>query len=401
MLKVLYFTFIENPIKPENVGVMNGQVVELLKMLKDQQKDIHVKWVGAVSGATQKADAFHLEEFEKKLQSEGLDIDLIPMSNDSVWQRYEEGRQILYNAIDFYKPKVVHCRLYPATLIAVQLRNQVDAAYKILFDPRGLYPEQILQRNNPIIGRLRYFWWKSIEKMLLRNVDKTICVSDSFVSYYKSIYKPVNTETIHCCYNSDKIYSEAANLAIKRSLDFSEDSLIAVYSGNLTAKYSSLKSLVNLIKSIESTDNRFRFLILSKSPTVDLKKLLNKHSLIDKVKIKSLNPEDVSKYLQLADVALLYRDKSTINEVAMPTKFSEYLAAGLPVIASSYTTAVAEIIKKEKIGIVLDKPSIEKSQLEDVLAISKEQCLEAATLFSTEKAAQRYAKLYKQLRKET
>jgi len=45
--------------------------------------------------------------------------------------------------------------------------------------------------------------------------------------------------------------------------------------------------------------------------------------------------EEVTKYLNAVDFAVVWRDNNIVNKVASPVKFSEYVCTGLPVIANN------------------------------------------------------------------
>jgi len=50
---------------------------------------------------------------------------------------------------------------------------------------------------------------------------------------------------------------------------------------------------------------------------------------------------------------LLLRKSHPVNYVASPTKFGEYLAAGVPVIATEGIGDTSDLIKNENIGIII------------------------------------------------
>ena len=58
-------------------------------------------------------------------------------------------------------------------------------------------------------------------------------------------------------------------------------------------------------------------------------------------------------HLNAMDISLLLRDNSILNRVSSPTKFSEYLINGLPVITTQYVGDFSEQVIKHKLGFVL------------------------------------------------
>ncbi|MFW5754272.1 MAG: glycosyl transferase [Marinilabiliaceae bacterium] len=64
--------------------------------------------------------------------------------------------------------------------------------------------------------------------------------------------------------------------------------------------------------------------------------------------------ENLNRYQMAADMALLLRDDLPLNHRAFPTKFSEYLGSGLPVLVTPYVPAIAEMVTKHHLGAVWD-----------------------------------------------
>ena len=66
----------------------------------------------------------------------------------------------------------------------------------------------------------------------------------------------------------------------------------------------------------------------------------------------------VKKYPQLnlfvAGSGIIWRNDSIVNKVASPVKFSEYLCAGLPVIANDNVDLISELIEKSKCGFIVN-----------------------------------------------
>ena len=78
----------------------------------------------------------------------------------------------------------------------------------------------------------------------------------------------------------------------------------------------------------------------------------NKNIWVDYVKNDSIND-----YLCAADIGLLFRENTPTNNVASPTKFAEYVMAGLPIIISKAVGDFSAFVKKYKIGLVVENNS--------------------------------------------
>lgn len=75
----------------------------------------------------------------------------------------------------------------------------------------------------------------------------------------------------------------------------------------------------------------------------------------DQVSNKWLKHHEVQKVLAACDYGILFRENSVTNQVASPTKFAEYLSAGLPVIISENLGDYTEFVLAEKCGMVVSE----------------------------------------------
>ena len=399
-MKLLYFTFIENPFAPENQGVMRGQVINLLKTIATENNDIEVHWLALINTKFFKPACSQIANLKKELKESKVELNLIELP-ESTLKRNTYAMKILSDTIQKLKPDIVHCRVYPSTLIALKTRKKDKLDYKIIFDARGVYPEQILERSSGIVGKLRYHYWKHLEKQMLKESDLTTGVTTTFVSHFKKIHPSANLKYIPCCVKLDNDIPRNEILELRKNLEFSNSEIIAVYSGNLSAKYSSVNYIAEIFSNLYNNENKFRFLILTKSNTEKLESLLKDKNLLDKTNILNLKPQEVPIYLSICNIGVLFREKSIVNEVAMPTKFAEYLSCGLPVIVSESIKGVAEIVKEKELGIVQDNSDITPENVKKLLSINSEKCREVSKLFSIQAVARQYYDEYLKLLNNT
>lgn len=63
--------------------------------------------------------------------------------------------------------------------------------------------------------------------------------------------------------------------------------------------------------------------------------------------------DEVPLYLQEAHAGLLLRREDPVNQVASPTKFGEYLAAGLPVLLTEGIGDFSALVEDEGLGMIV------------------------------------------------
>jgi glycosyltransferase involved in cell wall biosynthesis len=69
--------------------------------------------------------------------------------------------------------------------------------------------------------------------------------------------------------------------------------------------------------------------------------------------VGSVAPDEMSRYLAAADVAVSFIRPCYSKQASSPTKNAEYLAAGLPLIANSGVGDVDEMIRKRGVGVLI------------------------------------------------
>ncbi|HQF28754.1 MAG TPA: hypothetical protein PLD36_09070, partial [Bacteroidia bacterium] len=85
------------------------------------------------------------------------------------------------------------------------------------------------------------------------------------------------------------------------------------------------------------------------------------------VQRKWVNHQEVTAILTACDTGILIREQSVTNQVASPTKFAEYLSAGLTVIISDHLGDYSDFVRDNNCGTVVNGdvyPKIVKTDIE-------------------------------------
>ena len=130
-----------------------------------------------------------------------------------------------------------------------------------------------------------------------------------------------------------------------------------VYSGS-AAGWQSFQLLNQWFEEILLNNSKVKILFLSKKQAVE--KLSIYTEFHDRIVVDWLKPEDVYSVLNACDYGVLYREDSITNRVASPTKFPEYLACNLKVVASPGIGDVSDCIIKNDCGILIDTLSVDE-----------------------------------------
>src|SRR3989339_132037 len=141
-MKILYFTFIENSFAPENAGVMRGQVINVLKSIATQNNDVEVYWLSLINIVNYKPSDDEISALKSELKEANVTLKIIELPSGKL-ARWSFAKDQLSKYASVINPDIVHCRVYPSTLVALDTRKKNKFSFKVIFDARGVYPEQI------------------------------------------------------------------------------------------------------------------------------------------------------------------------------------------------------------------------------------------------------------------
>jgi len=251
------------------------------------------------------------------------------------------------------RPRIVHFHdpeLLPACVITKFFLN-----CKIIYDVHENVCAQILNKDwiklslRKIIAKIYHI----TERIFIPFVDYIILAEESYESIYKQYginYKVIRNYPILSYFCSDG----------KESNNFHDDSekFYLIYVGGITVE----RGVFELIKSIKIIkDNGIKKIVLILVGPMyplelekEVRKTLEEYDLVENVLLYGV--EDYSKIEKLLSksmvgLCVLHPIPNYID--SLPTKLFEYMAAGLPVIASDFP-AWRKIVDKVKCGLLVD-----------------------------------------------
>ena len=260
---------------------------------------------------------------------------------------------IYYVLILANKGDIIHVRSYPPMFAGIFAK--LIKKNKLIFDPRGLWPEEYdYKKNRSIISLL----FKKFEFYFCRYSDKIVLVSNPFLKLFELRYSKFSSkmEVIPTFSIASESSNEVINLRKSHFRD--EDILLIVYSGSL-AEYQLIDDVLRYFKIISKSIKNSRFLFLSKSKIafeVYLKSKLdpNRYVVIDSDYV------DIINYLSQCDYGIIFRDQDLLNKVSSPIKVKDYLMSGLKIIATENIGDTSKLINENNCGFILENLSNEK-----------------------------------------
>jgi glycosyltransferase involved in cell wall biosynthesis len=266
------------------------------------------------------------------------------------------GGLVASKLIRLHKIDVVHARGHIAAAMALIAKRIAGARF--IFDIRGFIPEEYVDGGVWPEDGLNYRLAKRAEKWCLDAADGFVVLTSRARDILFGTQPPRGSdrpvEVIPCCVDFDRFDSPAvaSREEVRDSLGL-KDRRVLVYVGNVGGWYLT-DELVQFLRVAHEQDPSTFSLILTQGDCGMIADRLTavgieKHDFM----VKNVVPSEIPAYLRAADLALSFIKPCYSKLASSPTKFAEYLAAGLPVICNSGVGDVDEIIEADRIGVVI------------------------------------------------
>lgn len=246
---------------------------------------------------------------------------------------------------------VLHARSHVGAAIGAVTKKLTGA--RLLFDIRGFLPEEYVDSGNWRKGGLLFRITKAAERSLFRAADGFVVLTErarQMLFPHGTAGKPL--EVIPCCTSAERMAARGDRDAVRAELGASER-LVFVYIGALGGYYL-MKEMAELLAVARENDPRVYALVLTQGPTAPMAAELERTGFrAGDYRVMTADPQDVPRLLGAADVSLSMIRSSIARVPSSPTKFAEYLAAGLPVISGAGIGDMDAHIAEGRVGIVL------------------------------------------------
>lgn len=368
-MQINYITYGESPLSP----LVQTQVIKLLQVIA-KETNYEISWIALVSPSDTLLRRQEIRQLAIELEKDGIKLKNFTLP--ILYSQWFLPRIWLLPIIllitgiilriHFWNNKqkiILHGRGYLATLLCVYAKRFTRGG--VLFDPRSLFPEENVTAGNWHKDSLNYKAWKHLETFLVKNVEFVVGVSNGFSRIIKkeSDWQPC-FEVIPCMVdvkNFDRNLTDPGHLLSELGLNTT--GLVFVYNGSL-GRWNSPEMIARYFFYAWQTNKNNRLLIVTKGRTDRLKEILYEYGIPKYVyKFISTAPNEVWKYLAVADIGLQVMEPALDAETRLGVKFAEYLAAGIPVIANSNAGATVSYIEMYQVGAVIDSPEIEIQEL--------------------------------------
>jgi glycosyltransferase involved in cell wall biosynthesis len=210
-------------------------------------------------------------------------------------------------------------------------------------------------------------WLSSIfrdeQKTSIKLADYIIVVSEELKKRleYNTGSKITDYSIISCGVDIDRFIKAKQERA---NMDFS-DRIVVGYLGGLQ-KWQNIDKIIDIALNLFLLDKRIFLILYTNSDTSLYKEKLNE--LGDgNFLIESLSFNQVPSNTKKLDAGFLIRENIPLNIVSSPTKLSEYLAAGVPVICTQFSGDYKRSINHLKEGFILNDYISNSAEIKELM----------------------------------
>ena len=228
---------------------------------------------------------------------------------------------------------MVHARVHVPGVIGLILKRLTGV--KLLFDIRGFIAEEYVDNGNWPAGGILFRTTKRIERRLVRAADGIVVLTNRARVFLQESYpaesagKPI--EVIPCCVDLRHIEQCPPR---PESSSAPDSAFTITYVGKLGGWYLS-KEMAAFIAAAARLCPEVRWEVWTQSDPCLLRPHLDSMNINDRVSIGRLPHDQVLSRTAQADAAIAFYKPGFSTIGCSPTKVGEYLAAGLPVLATA------------------------------------------------------------------
>ena len=240
-----------------------------------------------------------------------------------------------------------------AAAYAQYLRNQ-GRIHAIGYDGRGAISAEWSEYEvAPSLA------WKNrietLERDAVVSSDTRVAISSQLVMHWQKVFGyDGNRHVVIPCTLSDYHVGplpDVEQIARRRAeLGFLPGQTIICYAGS-AAEWQSFAALDPWLDALLTKDPNVALLLMTRANLSETMVIRN-HA--DRIRQVWVTPEQVRETMTVADFGLLVRASTITNRVAAPTKFAEYLAAGLKVLISRDLGDYSQLVEDHNLGIQCD-----------------------------------------------
>jgi glycosyltransferase involved in cell wall biosynthesis len=305
-----------------------------------------------------------LERTRRWLQEGGVSCTELPFLN-SRWLEIPLAATCTLFLVIFRRVRILHCRSYVPAIMGLLVRSLTPT--RLLFDMRGLFVDEYLLEGALREGSPKLALARWLERRLLFRSDAIVVVSERFREHLLSrpdLRAKIRPERIHVIPDRVELTrfdsSQSQRSHLREKLGW-PSGLVGVFAGS-SAPWHRLDQIVEVAARVIERRDEVRLLLVTYPSAARAKSMAALAGIPeDRVACLSVTIDEVPGLLAASDFGFMFLQRHISKDVCAPIKFSEYMAAGLPVVAGGSLGDTGEWIAEEKLGILVDPDDVEET----------------------------------------
>ena len=231
---------------------------------------------------------------------------------------------------------LVHARGYLPTEIALSATR----SHPVLFDIRGLQPEEYVDGGAWRKGELKWRLAKASERRFFRRAAGAVMLSETIQPYvaerFAELGRTPPLEVIPCCVDLERFrFRPEARERLRAHLEIAAGTVCFVYSGSIGTWYLA-EEMARFVRGFRDGSGRAIMLLWMVNNDGEVARRVSLAAGLSEpeIRVVSARPSEVADYLSAADVGLALIKPSFSKRASSPTKYAESLAVGLPLVIS-------------------------------------------------------------------
>ena len=270
--------------------------------------------------------------------------------------------------------------LYAESTAAGYILSKIRTSIPYILDLHGFSEyETILRSKAKNRGSVASFFARKIsqdlDKSSILRSNKIVAVSERMRIHLGEKYNyPLKNITVMQCYPREISVKEKlsewkkSRQSIRKKLAIQKNTTVLGYLGGMGV-YQMIDAIVIFFKDYNNHNNNSLLLMIVVGDISKLNNLIENFKLKNKIIILNNIPHsEVSSYLCSIDFGIIFREQDPVNYYASPTKFGEYVSAGVPLLVSKNIGDFDTLILNNDLGIIINKNLSADKKLIDRMA---------------------------------
>lgn len=298
---------------------------------------------------------------------------------------------------------LIHARSTVPALMAAAAARVLRVPW--IFDVRGLVAEEYADAGHWPADGLLFRLTSACEGRLLRAAPGLVFLTERIRDEFarRGAWSEKPTAVIPCAVDLTAFAPSAeARSRVRAALGLGEGPVLT-YAGSLGSWYR-LREMLDFYEVAAGEIPGLSLVVLTPSE-LEARALVAGHPLAPRIRTLRVRPEQVPEYLGAADAGLCFLGDHHSKAASSPTKYGEYLAAGLAVVTNPWTGDAARLegdpawilvrsfSRDEYLAVARDL----RRKLEDPARLRQAAQALARRCFSLEEALDRYEGLYRRV----